>query len=140
MDVEDCVFCDILAGRRAGSFVYRDKIVSAFLTKGPVNPGHILVVPLRHAPGIADLTPAETEAMFALAGRLAAAIRQSPLRCNGINYWLADGEAAFQDVFHAHLHIIPRFRGDSFKVAFDRQSPQRDELDEIAQSVRLHIV
>ena len=139
MDVEDCVFCDILTGRQIGSFVYRDDLVSAFLTIGPVNPGHVLIVPLRHAPAIADLTQAENEAMFSLAGRLSAAIRRSPLQCDGINFWLADGEAAFQDVFHAHLHVIPRVRGDSFKVDFDRRTPRRDELDEVAQSIRVQL-
>jgi diadenosine tetraphosphate (Ap4A) HIT family hydrolase len=135
MDAEGCVFCDIIAGRKRGSFVHRGELVSAFLTIGPVNPGHVLVVPTRHAAGIADLTAAENQALFELARRLSAALRQSSLRCEGINYWLADGEAAFQDVFHAHLHVIPRFRGDSFKVEFDRRIPERHELDEIAQTV-----
>jgi diadenosine tetraphosphate (Ap4A) HIT family hydrolase len=135
MAVEDCVFCDIVAGRKAGSFVHRGDPVSAFLTIGPVNPGHVLVVPTRHAAGIADLTPGENQAIFELARRLSAALRQSPLRCEVINYWLADGETAFQDLFHAHLHVIPRFRGDSFKVDFDRRLPERHELDQIAQTV-----
>ena len=135
MDSRSCVFCDILAGRRSGSFVHRGDLVAAFLTIGPINPGHALIVPLRHAAGIADLTDAETEAIFSLARRVSAALRGSSIACEGINYWLADGEAAFQDVFHVHLHVFPRFVGDSFKVEFERRTPPRQELDRIAQTI-----
>jgi histidine triad (HIT) family protein len=62
MNVLDCVFCEILAGREAGSFVHRDELVAGFLTIGPINAGHVLIVPLCHASGVEDLTPAETEA------------------------------------------------------------------------------
>jgi diadenosine tetraphosphate (Ap4A) HIT family hydrolase len=130
-----CIFCDILAGRQRGSFVYRCDKVAAFLTIGPVNPGHVLIVPVRHAAGVGDLSQEENHAIFSLAQRLSVALRQPPLSSQGINYWLADGEAAFQDVFHVHLHLMPRFAGDSFKVAFDRRSPDREELDEVARAI-----
>jgi diadenosine tetraphosphate (Ap4A) HIT family hydrolase len=132
---QDCIFCRIIAGSEEGSFVYRDDIVAAFLTIGPVNPGHLLIVPTRHASGVADLTADENGAIFSLARRLAAALRRPPISCEGVNYWLADGEAAFQDVFHAHLHLIPRFAGDSFAVSFDRKSPTRQELDRTASAI-----
>jgi diadenosine tetraphosphate (Ap4A) HIT family hydrolase len=73
--------------------------------------------------------------MFSLAKRVSAALRAAPLRCEGINYWLADGEAAFQDVFHVHLHVFPRFAGDSLQITFDRQKPRREELEEIARTI-----
>ena len=130
-----CIFCEILAGRESGSFVYRDEIVAAFLTIGPVNPGHVLIVPTRHAAGVADLTAEENAALFSLAQRISAAIRDSPVPCEGINLWLADGEAAFQDVFHTHLHVIPRLAGDSFEISFELGNPDRLELDEIAGSI-----
>lgn len=108
---------------------------SAFLTIGPINPGHVLVVPTRHAAGVADLSAEENAAIFFLARRLTAALRRPPISCEGVNYWLADGEAAFQDVFHAHLHVVPRFAGDSFRVSFDRSNPTRQELDRIATAL-----
>lgn len=135
MDFDNCVFCDILAGRQRGSFVHRDDLVAAFLTIGPINPGHVLIVPTRHAAGVEDLTSAETEALFSLARRVAAALRKSAIPSEGFNYWLADGEAAFQDVFHVHLHVFPRFAGDSFKVSFEHRRPAREELDQIASEV-----
>jgi diadenosine tetraphosphate (Ap4A) HIT family hydrolase len=135
MDAHECIFCEILAHREPGSFVYRDEVVAAFLTIGPINPGHLLVVPTRHAGGVGDLTGRENAAMFSTAQRLSQALRQSSISCQGINYWLADGEAAFQDVFHVHLHVIPRFPGDSFRVSFEHTTPARKELDQIAQSI-----
>ena len=135
MGTGKCIFCEILAGRESGSFVYRDEVVAAFLTIGPVNPGHVLIVPTRHAAGVADLTAEENAALFSLAQRISAAIRDSPVPCEGINLWLADGEAAFQDVFHTHLHVIPRLAGDSFEISFEFGNPDRLELDEIAGSI-----
>jgi diadenosine tetraphosphate (Ap4A) HIT family hydrolase len=139
MSDASCVFCHILAGQEKGSFVYRGGLVAAFLTIGPVNPGHLLIVPLRHAAGVADLTREENEAMFTLAQRVSVALRQPPIAAEGINYWLADGEAAFQDVFHVHLHLIPRFAGDSLSVAFDKESPHRDELDYVARAISANL-
>lgn len=135
MKAQQCIFCEILAGRQEGSFIHRDALVAAFLTIGPVNPGHALIVPLRHAAGVADLTAAENEAIFSLARRVSAALREPAISCQGINYWLADGEAAFQDVFHVHLHVIPRFAGDGFKVTFNRKTPRREALDQIARAI-----
>jgi len=64
-------------------------------------------------------------------------IRKSGIRCEGINLFLADGEAAFQDVLHTHMHIIPRFEGDAFKISADWSShPDRSELDRIAERIR----
>lgn len=139
MDAPPCIFCQILAGEEQGHFIYRDALVAAILTIGPINPGHLMVVPTRHASSLAELREAENEAIFALAPRLAAALRRSGLRCEGVNYWMADGEAAFQDVFHFHLHIIPRFGGDGFKVSHPTLRPERRELDEIAELLRLQV-
>jgi diadenosine tetraphosphate (Ap4A) HIT family hydrolase len=69
--------------------------------------------------------------------RLAAALRASGLRCEGINFFLADGEAAGQEVFHVHLHVIPRFAGDGFHLSIDRiPQPSRADLEATATRVR----
>jgi histidine triad (HIT) family protein len=76
--------------------------------------------------------------MFMVAMRLARALRASGLCCEGINLFLADGEAAFQEVFHTHLHVIPRFVGDTFRIDADWSStPSRAELDDVATRIRL---
>ena len=80
----------------------------------PVNPGHLLVIPLVHAAGLTTLESDTGAQMFRVGQRLAEAIRRSGVRCEGINFLLADGEAAGQEVFHVHLHVIPRYAGDGF--------------------------
>jgi histidine triad (HIT) family protein len=109
-----CVFCDIIAGRAAASVVHRDERCMAFMDIRPVTPGHLLVVPLAHAASLADLDPATGGHLFVVAQQVAAAIRKSGLRADGMNLYLADGEAAGQEVLHVHLHVFPRFAGDGF--------------------------
>jgi diadenosine tetraphosphate (Ap4A) HIT family hydrolase len=103
----------------------------------PVNPGHLLVVPRAHAASLADLDENTGAHVFVVATRMAAALRRSGLRCEGVNLFLADGEAAFQDVFHVHLHVLPRWRGDSFRIDLGpAPRPEREELDGTAAAVR----
>ncbi len=137
--MEECIFCGILAGRRPASMVYRDERCAAFLDIRPVNPGHLLVVPIRHAANLVALDPEDGAQLFRVAQRLAAALRQSGVRCEGVNLFLADGEVAGQEVFHAHLHVLPRFRGDGFGLHFPPgfgYQPPRAELDELAGRIR----
>lgn len=133
----ECVFCAIVTGSAPASVVQEDQSVMTIMTIGPVNPGHVLVLPKRHAAYLADLDEATGEHLFRVAMRVARAIRQSGVRCEGINFFLADGEAAFQEVFHVHLHVIPRFAGDPFRIDADWSvKPSRTELDEIAAQIR----
>src|SRR5215207_166547 len=94
--MDDCIFCRILAGSAPGSFVYRDEQCAAFMDVQPVNPGHLLVVPTRHAASLAELDAPTAGRLMQVAQRLAAALRASGLRCEGVNLFLADGKAATQ--------------------------------------------
>jgi diadenosine tetraphosphate (Ap4A) HIT family hydrolase len=129
-----CVICDLLSGSLPVSLVHRDPLCAVVVDIRPVNPGHVLVVPVRHAASLAELTDAEGAAMFALARRMGAALRASGLRCEGVNLFVADGEAAGQEVFHAHLHVFPRFAGDGFGLRFgpDYRRARREEMDRVA--------
>ena len=134
-----CIFCDILAGEQESSMVYQDETCSAFMDIRPVNAGHLLVVPHGHAPRLVDLEPEAGAHMFVVAQRIAQALRKSGLRCEGVNLFLADGAAAGQEVFHVHLHVIPRFRGDGFGFRFGPQygqRPLRSQLDSLAARIR----
>lgn len=138
-DERDCIFCKLLAGESEASFVYRDDSCAAFMDIQPVNPGHLLVVPNRHAPYLADLAEEEGAQIFRVARRLAAALRGSGVKCEGVNFFLADGEAAMQEVFHVHLHVFPRFRGDGFGLKFPpgySNKPGRDGLDAVAEMIK----
>jgi histidine triad (HIT) family protein len=133
----DCIFCRILSGKAEASLVYRDGQVAAFMDIQPVNPGHVLVVPLRHSADLAGLDPADGERMFSLAMRVAAALRRTDLPCEGVNFYLADGRAAGQEVLHIHLHVVPRYSGDGFGLRRARriERSSRAELDEISAQI-----
>ena len=132
-----CVFCDIVAGHAPASILFQDERTIAFLDHRPVTPGHMLVVPRRHAAFLADLDPEDGAQLFRVGLRGAAALRASSLRCEGVNFHLADGEVAGQEVFHVHLHVLPRFTGDGFGLRFppDYRIRERAELDEVAAAV-----
>lgn len=135
----DCIFCRIIASDAPASFLYRDERCSAFMDIQPVNPGHLLVIPNFHAASLAELEGETAGHMMRVGQQLAAALRQSGIRCEGINFFLADGEAAGQEVFHVHLHVLPRFRGDGFGLIFGphyKQLPARAELETAAAQIR----
>lgn len=130
------MFCQIVEGTADASVVHDDEDLLAFCDLNPVNPGHLLVVPKQHSTGLADLDEADGAKMFTLAHRLAGALRRTALKCEAVNLFLADGEAAGQEVFHVHLHVIPRFAGDPFRVSPGQRRATRAQLDEVATLVR----
>ncbi len=137
--MNDGIFCKLLSGELESSILYQDECCTSFMDIQPVNPGHVLIVPNRHAAYLADLKEEEGAQMFRVAQRLAAALRESGVKCEGVNFFLADGEAAMQEVFHVHLHVFPRYAGDGFGLKFAPtyfQKPERKELNEVAEKIR----
>ena len=133
-----CVFCAITAGTAEASVVHRDELVIAFMDIRPVTPGHLLVVPIEHAVGLADVARRAAARMFEVGRELALDVRRSGVRADGVNLFLADGEAAGQEVLHVHLHVIPRFEGDGLRVdaaAWRGRQPTRGDLDRIARAI-----
>lgn len=138
LEVEGCVFCQIVAGEAEGSFIYRDEMVSAFVDIRPVNDGHVLLIPNDHYV-VADEVPEDVAGRMAVAGRIAKALPEAGVRMEGYNLWVANGESAGQEVFHVHLHVLPRFRGDGFGLRFPAEygrRPPREEMDALATKVR----
>jgi len=136
MPAADCILCQLVEGRLPVSRVHEDAQVVAFMDHQPVNPGHVLVVPRQHAPLLDDLDEDLGAAVYRVAHRISRALRRSRLRCEGINLFLADGEAAFQEVPHMHLHVFPRYAGDSFRINAEWRVRDRAELDAAAERVR----
>jgi histidine triad (HIT) family protein len=132
----DCIFCDLVARRGESSVAYEDDVAIALMDLYPVNPGHVLIVPRQHAALMEDVDEETGAHVFRLAMRMQQAIRRSGVRCEGINVFVADGEAAFQDVPHFHLHVIPRFTGDPFKIDADWKEAPREDLDRAAAGIR----
>lgn len=112
-----CVFCAVVAGDAPAVRIFEDDDYLAFLDIRPFTRGHTLVIPKRHTVDLTD-TPAETLAgMLAVGQRIARAARTSGLHADGNNLAINDGRAAFQSVFHIHLHVVPRRSGDKLSFA-----------------------
>jgi histidine triad (HIT) family protein len=112
---QDCIFCKIVAGELPATVVDEDERTIAFMDINPATRGHALVVPRRHAP---DLLSIEAEELAAVAGatqRLASRAKER-LKADGINVINSCGAAAWQTVFHFHLHVIPRYQGDPMRL------------------------
>jgi histidine triad (HIT) family protein len=131
-----CTFCAIAAGEAAASVVYEDETVVAFMDLHPVTPGHLLVVPRRHVVGLEDLDGAVGAHVWSVGHDMSRALRRSGMRCEGINVFVCDGEAAFQTVFHFHLHVIPRYEGDGWTLIPEPAERERSLLDSDAQAIK----
>jgi histidine triad (HIT) family protein len=137
---EDCVFCAIVNEKAPASVVYRDEAVVAFMDIQPVNPGHVLVVPVRHTASLTELGDEIAERIAKVSNQIATVLPQTSVACEGFNLFLADGAVAGQEVFHVHMHVIPRYEGDGFGLRFGPhygELPPRAELDWIADKIRL---
>jgi histidine triad (HIT) family protein len=134
-----CVFCKIIEGNAPSSKVYQDDICLAFMDIRPINPGHVLVVPKSHSTDLSDL-PANIGAhLFQVAQQISLGLPKTDIKNEGVDLFLAHGEAAGQDVFHVHFHVIPRYKGDGFGFKYGpdyRNLPQRSELDAIATQIK----
>jgi histidine triad (HIT) family protein len=109
--VNACPFCEIVAGRR-DELMYANETVAAFLCDPPATSGHTLIVPRLHRADIWDVTREEAADAVELARRLAEVMRDR-LGATGVNLRQNSGADAGQDVFHFHLHVVPRYEGDT---------------------------
>jgi diadenosine tetraphosphate (Ap4A) HIT family hydrolase len=133
---QECLFCAVAARQAEASVVHEDETAVAFMDLSPVTPGHLLVVPRKHAVGLEDLDGATSAHVWSVGHAMARALRRSAMRCEGINVLLCDGEAAFQTVLHLHLHVIPRYTGDGWNIIPDPVERERSLLDRDAQTIR----
>lgn len=134
-----CIFCQIVDGNAPSSKVYEDDHCLAFMDIQPINPGHVLVIPKQHSTDLSDLPPQIGGHLFQVAQRIALSMQKTNLQHEGIDLFLAHGKAAGQDVFHVHLHVIPRYDGDGFGFKFGpnyANLPERSKLDNIAAQIK----
>jgi histidine triad (HIT) family protein len=123
-----CVFCGIVAGDLPAVQVDETSDTLSFMDINPMNPGHVLTVPKRHAVDIGELSAEEGASVFEAVRRMAARVR-AVLTPDGVDLFMANGAAAGQTVFHAHVHTIPRWDGDAWT---DPWTPTPGDADEIA--------
>jgi histidine triad (HIT) family protein len=134
----DCVFCEIVRGESPVSWTYQDDTVVAFMDVQPITHGHMLVVPREHAVLMSDVSEPAAMRTFKVARKLGQVVRRT-LGASGVNLFVADGEIAFQDVPHFHVHVIPRYPKDGFGLTFPssyERPPARAQLDAIAAAIR----
>lgn len=129
-----CVFCAIVAGDAPAIRIYEDDDYLAILDIRPFTRGHTLVIPKVHTVDLTDTPPQTVARMSTVGQRIAKAARASGLHADGNNIAINDGKAAFQTVFHIHLHVVPRKSGD--KLAFAkgmllRRDPDREASGKI---------
>jgi histidine triad (HIT) family protein len=125
--VGDCVFCGIVAGRVGAHRLVEDEHTVSFLNLAPATVGHALVVPRRHAEGLWDLQDEEHARVARAASRVARLLRVA-LEPAGVNLVHATGVAAWQSVFHFHLHVVPRYRADELRPMWEAERVPDAEL------------
>ena len=132
-----CTFCDIIRGAAEVSVCYEDAHALAFMDIQPVNPGHVLVAPKVHYESLLDLPPETASQLYAVVARLAPIV-SAATQAEGMNIIVSSGAAAGQDVYHFHIHLIPRRAGDGFEVPLPFPGstvPQRTALDAMAARI-----
>ncbi|MBB4662464.1 HIT domain-containing protein [Conexibacter arvalis] len=127
---DDCIFCKIIAGELPARIVREDERTVAFMDIAPATYGHTLVVPRNHAQDLLEI-PAEDLEAVVRAGRAVAGRVKERLGADGVNLINSCGSAAWQTVFHFHLHVIPRYADDPLKLPW---IPAQGDPDEIAMA------
>jgi histidine triad (HIT) family protein len=128
--VADCIFCKIAAGELPASVVASDERALAFLDINPATRGHMLVIPRAHAQDLHDIGSEDLAATISLAQQVATLARER-LGADGVTLLQASGSAAWQTVFHFHIHVIPRYAGDALRQPW---SPAAGDPQELAQA------
>jgi histidine triad (HIT) family protein len=132
---DDCLFCKIVSGELPAEVVQEDEHTLAFMDINPWTRGHALVIPRNHSTDLLEIPDTDLEHTMAAAKRLAAQAKER-LGCDGINLLNSCGEAAWQTIFHFHIHVIPRYRDDPLRLPGRPQDVGEDELAAVAAELR----
>jgi histidine triad (HIT) family protein len=130
----DCIFCKILAGELPATIVDEDEKTIAFMDIAPATRGHALVIPRTHSRDLFEASPEDLQATVAAAQRLAGRAKER-LGADGVNLLNSAGAAAWQTVFHLHIHVIPRYRDDPLRLPWVPSPGDPDEIAGAAQEL-----
>lgn len=134
MKKDDCIFCKIGNGEIPSTTIYENEEFRVFFDINPASKGHCLIVPKEHYSNIFEIDPEVAGRLFSLATAVARSLKQE-LNCEGLNIVQNNGEIAGQTVFHFHLHLIPRYTGDTVNVGWVPGEADMEELAELAKKV-----
>jgi histidine triad (HIT) family protein len=132
---EDCIFCKIAAGEAPATIVHEDERTLAFMDINPATRGHMLVIPRRHARDLLEIDVDDLKATVAV-GRQLAKRAVERLEADGVNLLNSCGRAAWQVIFHFHLHVIPRYEGDPLRLPWVPGDGDPDEIAAVAAQLR----
>jgi histidine triad (HIT) family protein len=132
---DDCIFCKIVAGELPAEIVQEDERTIAFMDINPWTRGHALVIPRAHSRDLLDVPQEDLAATMAGAKRLAGRVGER-LGADGVNLLNSCGAAAWQTVFHFHVHVIPRYEDDPLRLPGQPRQPEEGELAAVAQELR----
>ena len=132
--MSDCIFCKIIAGEIPSTVVYEDDDVKAILDVNPAARGHVIVFPKAHAANIFEIGDEDLKKAICVAKKIAAAVKKA-YNCDGVNILQNNGEAAGQSVFHLHIHVIPRFEGDTVNMKW-KPGEMPSDMDVIASEIK----
>ena len=133
--MEDCIFCKIANGVFGSATVYEDDDFRAVLDIAPAAKGHVLILPKKHMPDLLGIDPDVASKVLTVASKIANAQKKA-LGCDGINMLQNSGEAAWQSVFHLHVHLIPRYKDDGVIIPWKALSYADGEAEEYAAKIR----
>ena len=133
-----CVFCRIVAKEIPAALVHEDEHTIAFMDAGQVNPGHVLVAAKGHAENLYELSDVQAGALLVTAARVARAIRAA-FNPPGLSVYQANGKAAWQTVFHYHMHLLPRHEADGMALTWPAKNPPREKLADYAVLIRQNL-
>lgn len=133
--MDNCVFCKIVRGEIPATVVLQDEHALVFMDIGSVNPGHMLVAAKPHIENLQGMDETLAGALFRAASKAAKAI-EKVFKPAGISVYQANGAAAGQTVFHAHIHVLPRWENDGLTFTWPVKNPSREELEKVAAQLR----
>ena len=129
---EDCIFCKIVNGEIPSYKIYEDDKTMAFLNIFPMSKGAALIIPKNHASTMAEGSEEDAVAMMKTLHKVAPVMIEA-LGATGYNLGMNHGKDAGQEVFHTHLHVIPRYEG--MERSFERYEASKEELEEAAEKI-----
>lgn len=136
---ENCIFCKILAGEIPAQTVYEDDSFQAILDVNPAARGHVIILPKNHAANLFELSEEDAAGIMIVAKKIAAAVKKT-YKCDGINVLQNNGAAAGQSVFHLHVHVIPRFEGDTDTINIGwKPNDTPSDIAEIAKEIKANL-
>ena len=135
MSESDCIFCKIVAGELPATIVHEDERIVAFMDINPATRGHALVVPRRHARDLLEVGREDLNATMAVAQELARRAAER-LEAAGVNLLNSCGQAAWQTVFHFHIHVIPRYEDDPLRLPWVPAEGDPEEIGAAADALR----